>query len=105
MLTKTFNTETRDELVDIAQGLAHATPSSMLLNKNGKPIIIQIEGCPDAGKSLFWDEYKDALLDSSEMIESWRPEKLSPDEFRYPELWEGAYQGERLKILFFNSNL
>lgn len=106
MLTKEFNTTIRDELVDIAYALAKATPSCMLLDKAGKPIIIQIEGCSEAGKSLFWDEYTKALFNGTDrMVKSFRPLNLPDDDFRFPELWKGTYQNTALKILFFNAGV
>jgi len=105
-LTKTFNTATRGELIQLVEALACATPSHMILDKYGSPIIIQVEGGHNAGKSLYWDIYKDTLFEKqSEMIETYTPDNVPKDDCRYPELWGGQYKDEDLKILFFNAGV
>ncbi len=101
-LSLCFQTATRPELVALAHHVAKAIPHDRLFDAP-KPYIICLTGDPDSGKSLFWDEIKDALFRTNGNLDPNYSEDLQCDDRIY-EAWDGHHIGtlKPLRIFFCN---
>ncbi len=96
-----FESKNRPELKEFIQNFARAIQPSLAL-KVGLPLVISICGEKNTGKSLFWDEIKNTLLEETAKLD---PQSLHSNEEtgRIYEKWSGAVNGtDKLSILFYN---
>lgn len=101
-LSLCFETATRPQLVQLAQDVARAIPIERMFDAV-KPYMVCLTGDPDSGKSLFWDEIKDALFRTSGHLNPHYSEDLRSDDRIY-EAWEGQHIGtlKPLRVFFCN---
>lgn len=102
MISYTYNSKSREELVSFAHGLAAAI-DPQLSKRSRLPLVVCLRGDKNAGKSLFWDEIKEALLGGTARIDPSFSEDLATADRIY-ETWNGKHslRGDPLKIFFCN---
>ena len=104
-LSKTFATNTREEIVALCDNLAKIIREELSKNPERKaPIIISLQSADNAGKSAFWDLIREWLFIKGGIFIK-KHSHSSQEGGRVYETWQGQVSEEGRPLRLLNCNV
>lgn len=105
-LSYEFYTASRDEMKKLIACIAECINEHLILNGTQTPLVIVINGSEDAGKTLFWDVIRMALLPHATLDP--HNSRKTQDQLigtnRDYETWEGLHEATNSELRIFCAN-